>query len=285
MYINDTELFAATTLDDASFNSALGTIGKDGRAAQVPLRFFMDASSGSADPVLQIQPGAGDSETDITVLAFTSTFGADPSASVRRRAPNKTSSALAFGRGPAGSVLTTILSNARGCQPYDERLLQQDGDVNRVLLVWRGECTFIEKLSHAAKAGAAGIVVVSDEDKGVNPAADAEDVDRAQEELATVTTVLDEEETINTIGLEDVVAVLVTRSDGEKLIRLLHTAEAHGFAEIRVVVEPEPELDAEAGAGETPDLKESQESQKPSEQGGKILYLNGHPLVNTRILV
>lgn len=285
VYINDTELFEATTLDDATFNHALGAIGKDGRAAQVPLRFFIDTAVGTADPVMQIQPCTSVSETEVTLMAFTSTFGGDPSASARRRAHDKTSAALAFGRGPAGSVLTAVLSNSRGCQPYDERLLKRDEGVNRVLLIWRGDCTFIEKLSLAAKAGATGIVVVSDEEHGVNPAADQEDVDSAREELAEVSTLLGEEEGFAAIDLDDVVAVLVPRSAGKELIRLMHTAEAHGFAEVRVVVEPEPELETEAGTGETTTVNDSQESDNKSEQGGKILYLNGHPLVNTRILV
>jgi len=112
-----------------------------------------------------------------------------------------------------------------------------------------------------------------------------------------------EAEDLETVGahVRDAVLVVVTRSDGEAVGRMMDAVEARGGggAMVMVAVEPEghvPESETEAEAPSassearqtgTPTTKEGASKPPPSDEdgGGRVLFLNGHPLLNTRLLV
>ncbi|KAH8118447.1 alpha-mannosidase [Phellopilus nigrolimitatus] len=239
-------------------NDSPTEVSEDGfplsRARDVPLRF----SISHADLVLQVHPG--ETNAELSTIAFSASFGGDASV--------ETPFASGEGRG-MGSRLVRDSNNQLGCAPYD---LSADSLmlVDAVVLVRRGACTFLEKLSHAARAGAAGVVVISDTDTPLNPSADAAEM----EEFAGDT-------------LEHAVLVVVTRTAGEEVEKLMDAATARGSADVLVSVEPEGQAGkTEAHSSEESVRKEIEKrARSTGEHRGKILYLNGHPLLNTRILV
>jgi len=117
------------------------------------------------------------------------------------------------------------------------------------VVVKRGDCTFLEKLLHAQAAGASAVVVLNDEEANINPSAGAD-------ELAPFLDVI-----------EDTVIVVLRRSAAKAVMELLDAAEGHGRVMVTV----------EAEGGFPPD--------SASRDVNRVLYLNGHPLLNTRLLV
>ena len=53
-----------------------------------------------------------------------------------------------------------------------------NGALDAIVLLHRGTCTFIEKLAYAKRAGARGVVVISDMDMAINPSAEAEELEQ-----------------------------------------------------------------------------------------------------------
>ena len=83
--------------------------------------------------------------------------------------------------------------------------------------------------------------------------------------------------------LADAALVIVTRSAGLEIIRLLRAAESRpDSVDVLVLVEPEGQ------AGRTETSNPGSEGTQPEGKApfaSKVLYLNGHPLLNTRLLI
>lgn len=183
----------------------------------------------------------------IDVVAQTALFGGDPtrlhSASQLQHASN-----------PSGVVVLRENGNHLGCTPFARAY----ADADTVLLLGRGQCTFLEKLRHAKEAGAAGIVVVSDEESKIQPS-----IDPSEHALAG--------------ALDDVVALVLRASEGARISAMLDAAELNGG---RIVMVLEPDGDGE-------DISDGVEIVVEDEgiPDRRVLHINGHPLLNTQLLV
>ncbi|OCH93594.1 alpha-mannosidase [Obba rivulosa] len=238
VYINDTELVLAPYDGEHPVDEDKDK-GRT-REPEVALRFFIDY----VDPMFEV-PRMHDAPTELATVASTALFGGDPAVAPPAAAP-------LFGRG-AGSRLVRDSANPYGCEPY-AKMYDRDA-----ILVRRGECTFLEKLTQAQAAGAVGIIVLSDEEMGINPSADAAELAAAGDRL------------------DEGVVVVLRRSVGEVVETMVNSAEARGLGPVMVAVEPGTRTPAE----ETREARAA-----PREQlTHRVLYLNGHPLVNTRLLV
>ncbi|CCM05644.1 uncharacterized protein FIBRA_07874 [Fibroporia radiculosa] len=200
------------------------------------------------DPLFQMQTTLREPVTEFTVTASTAFFGGDPT--IYDPDPISGVSSLRFGHGEGVQVLR-VPENPYGCVPYTQRF---DGDA---VIVKRGECTFLEKLVFAREAGASGVIVLSDEEIYINPTADAP-------ELAEVGEII-----------KDVVVVVLRRSGGKVVSEMLDAAERLRIARIVVSVQPEAQ----------PTLDHGKDYQDTLKDNHRVLYLNGHPLLNTRLMV
>lgn len=199
------------------------------------------------DAMLEMQPTLSDLlSEDIAFDGFTAFFGGDPTAPFVEGEPFVT-----FGRGE-GVPVVRDLDNPFGCKPYTQ------GYEDDAIVVTRGECTFLEKLVNAMVAGASGVVVISDSDVALNPTAE-------QHEIAAVGE-----------GINEVALVVLTQSDGVLLQSLMDAAD-NVAGRIWLAVEPM----AEDPAPESKTKKSNTDANEPA----RLLYINGHPLLNTRLLV
>lgn len=215
------------------------------RDPDVQLRFFLS----QVDPMFHVQTGLLDKLiTEEIVTAFSASFGAD--LSYNRTPEQKTPR---FGQG-IGVPVYRDPGNLLGCSPYSQ--LYPDG----VLIVDRGDCTFLEKLLHGRAASASGVIVISDSDGTINPTASIEEIVAAGD-------------------LSEVGIVLLPKTSGQAIIKLLEATEM-GLGQMMMVLNP-ASLSAHTDTGHTPDT----ESQKSEKDSNRILYINGHPLLNTRLLV
>ena len=228
--------------------------GSGKRVPEVSLRLYLDY----VDPLLQLHgPGSQDVITETMVVAATAFFGGDPTASP----PPSGEPILRFGRGE-GVRIVRFPDNPLGCAPYDEVLLD-----NEAIVVRRGDCTFLEKLVFAQRAGASGVVVLGDEDHHINPSADRAEVLAAGKQL------------------DEVAIVVLRRGDAELVAQMLDSAERHDLGAVRLVVEPL------GGFSEPRNERKSDSDQRRQEKRGdrkdatRVLYMNNHPLLNTRLLV
>lgn len=203
------------------------------RQAIVNLRFNVDK-----DPMFEISPDVN-FPLETTLTAFTSLFGGDPTAFPAEP--------LRFTH-HAGTRIFHDESNHQGCLPYAQNFTDE------VLVVHRGECSFLEKLQRAKEAGALGVVVFSDVDTGLNPSIDDNEVDA--------------------IGgsLDDVALVVLPQSSAKVVMKMMDDADALGLGQIVVTVESEPP---------PPPSK----AEKDVVDDNRVLFLNGHPLTNTRLMV
>lgn len=228
VYINDSSLL---------LQSVSGNEGDKSRVPDILLRFHLDA-----DTIFQLQTDTQDvfqtsNNAHALVTGYTAYFGGDlsPASDIGYRP-------LDFLR-REGILVRREPSNARGCEPY--KLHYPDS----VLVVHRGECTFLEKLLHARSASAAGVLVISDDDAVINPTANADEVEAAGD-------------------IHDVAIVLLPHKEGHVLVEMMDRAERLGTNKISMVVDYDPLPTVEVH--KDPD---------------RMLYLNGHPLLNTRLLV
>lgn len=251
IYVNDSRLILGPT--DVPKQSR--------RSPEVSLRLYLDY----VDPMLQLQgPGTQNIITETNVVAATAMFGGDPAA-----APSSSGQpALRFGHGD-GVRVVRFPDNSFGCSPYSEALLD-----NEAVVVKRGDCTFLEKLVIAQRAGASGVIVLGNEDNYINPSADKAELVAAG------------------LQLDEVAIVVLRKADTELVAQMLDSAERHGLGTIRLVVEPwGGSVDAakHAAAGEDKGKGEAAtEGAKKSDifkDATRVLYLNNHPLLNTRLLV
>ncbi|KAF7795859.1 hypothetical protein EIP86_007026 [Pleurotus ostreatoroseus] len=237
VYINDSEL----QLAPLTGQFPLDTENAEQRSPEIDMRLFVDFF----DPNFVVQSGMHDIVSEAFVRAFTATFAGDPTAK---------DSPIQFGRGE-GVRLTRDDANPFGCKPYDQDF---EGDA---VVLYRGECTFLEKLMRASTANASGVITISDEDVGINPSVDKEDLDIVGD------------------SLNHVAIVVVDRHDGEILASMMDSADMHGGQIIMVIPPLEPQPQARSIAQPTEDERTK------ARDVNRVLYLNGHPLLNTRLMV
>ncbi|KAG8747282.1 alpha mannosidase-like protein, partial [Ceratobasidium sp. 428] len=179
---------------------------------------------------------------ELDLFATTALFGANP---------DDDSGPAAFRVGFTSlHVVTSSTENLDGCGSHAGR----QEVLGAVLVVNRGSCTFMEKLQRAKEAGAAGVIVVSDNNGFINP-----NVDEAEQKLA------DSE-------LADVALVVITKAEGRKLSEMLESVEGKA-TNLMVEVIRQPLLEDEIE-------KIEKEEEKP-----RLLYINGKALLNTVIML
>jgi len=242
VYINDPFIFSPR--GDA--NLAQEEIFR--REPEVPLRVF----TAELDQMLDIPSGfLGKNGVDISVIGYTAKFGADLSSYVSQ----DTTKPVPRIRSLDGVTLRRDAENPHGCDPYEKTY------PDSMLIARRGHCTFLEKLVNARAALAAGIIVISDEELGINPTANADELTAAGD-------------------LNDVAIILLPKKSGDALEELVNLTEKLHTSEIMIALQPRnSELDGDH-SGHLP-VEIEEESPSPS----RILYINGHPLINTRLLV
>ncbi|EEB98816.1 hypothetical protein MPER_01613 [Moniliophthora perniciosa FA553] len=110
----------------------------------------------------------------------------------------------------------------------------------------------------ARDSGAAGVLVISDGNNPVNPTASSDELEEAGD-------------------VSDVVIVVLPQEAGQMVEELFSAAHDRGMGQLMLTLEREHQ----SATTDTGDTRER------SEQKGnaRILYLNGHPLQNTRLLV
>lgn len=205
------------------------------------MRLFVDFF----DPNIVVQSGIHDVVTEAFVRAFTATFAGDPTAQ---------DPPIQFGHGE-GVRLVRDDSNPFGCEPYEQDF---GGDA---VVLYRGECTFLEKLMRTSAANASGVIAISDEEIGVNPSADREDLDVVGD------------------SLDQVAIVVVERQDGEVIASMMDSADMHG-GQVIMVFPPSDTPPETRGSGQF-----TEDERTKARDGNHVLYLNGHPLLNTRLMV
>ncbi|CAE6381543.1 unnamed protein product [Rhizoctonia solani] len=189
---------------------------------------------------VQLKLRVGDSDEETSLLATTALFGADPSS---ERSPG------AFRiDAPALHVVPSNPENLNGCHDHEIQTILQGA----ILVANRGTCTFMEKLARAKKAGAAGVIVISDTDGLINPS-----IDKVEEDYATS-------------ELMDVALVVLTRKDAVKLLKAMEVS-LDTSAPLWVEVARQPSLEDEIA---------KEEEEKP-----RLLYINGKALMNTVIMI
>lgn len=222
------------------------------RAPEVTLRFYLDY----VDPMFQPgAPGMQDLIPETIVTAATALFGGDPVAF--SSSPN-TQTPLRFGHG-AGVRVVRFPDNPLGCASYAVDAFRED----EAVVVRRGECTFLEKLVFALRAGASGVVVLGDEDNHINPSADRAELDAARADA----------------DIDGGAIVVLRRPDARLVEQILDAAERHDVGAVRLVIEP---------AGERAEAEQQQRgtaTQEAKDDVTRVLYLNNHPLLNTRLLI
>jgi mannosidase alpha-like ER degradation enhancer 1 len=217
------------------------------RHPDIQLRFYLDTMAS----MFQGQHAIIESPSEILVTAYTSLFAADLTAF-----PLSDAEPVRFGHGE-GVRVTRDKTNAIGCLPY-ERTFDNDA-----VLVYRGECTFLEKLVKAKAAGASGVVVISDDELAINPTSDPEEIAVAGD-------------------LSDVALVALTRSAGKLVVSMLDAVDTRGVGVVTLTVDPEGQSATTAGRRLFEGTgKQGWEHVDPS----RVLYINGHALLNTRLLV
>jgi mannosidase alpha-like ER degradation enhancer 1 len=227
VYVNDSTIFlrSRTKVD----------VGRD---PLVEVRFFVDVVD-ETHQTCQDQSGSPSLPSEVLIHGHTGLFGGDLSA-----VPQPNQPLLRF-RDPEGVRVTRDENNLEGCLPYGE---SHEG---AAVLLNRGECTFLQKLVMAQAAGAIGVVVISDENLGINPSAD-------------------EEELIAAGDLSDVAILVLTAPDGNIITEMMDSDKIDGSGQLRMALQRLLEEDRGNGG---------------KEKTKHILYLNGHPLLNTHLLV
>lgn len=222
VYINDTTLLSPGE-----------NLAKFHREPTIRLRIFLD----TVDP---LEDGGG-LDMDIYVTAQTAMFGADLSGS--------SASTTLFGY-EGGMRIRKDDSNRLGCKDYEQDFT---GDA---LVVWRGECTFLEKLIYARDAGASGVIVVSDDDEAIQPSATVEEIAAAG-------------------NLEHVALVLLPHSSGKDLVAMVEGAGVLSYGHVLF------SLDRWA----LPPQGWAEVDEESRENAMHVLYIHGRALLNTRLLV
>jgi mannosidase alpha-like ER degradation enhancer 1 len=194
-----------------------------------------------------ILSAVGGLASDAVFTANTALFAGNPTIPYQ-----SSGKALRFGQGE-GVGLVRDPANPTGCRGYTQTF------ANEAILVRRGECTFLEKLIRAHEVGASGVVVINDSEAGINPSAGTEDLVDIGD------------------SLDDAAIVLLRESDGRQVTAMLDMAEDHHTGRVVLVLE--------SMAHDTASVE-----QEPAQEQGRfaeksVLYINGHALHNTKLLV
>lgn len=234
VYVNDSSIFSPP--------DPFGDSEPPKRALDLPLRFF----TVPGNPLFEAQTGIPDllNMMDVLSSGYTALFGPE----LGLDAADNATPPLRI-NDQSGVPVYRDDTNTYGCLSYEELL--QDA----VILVHRGECTFLEKLVKAKDAGAAGVLVISNEDLALNPTADPKELEAAGD-------------------LGDVGLVVLAPQVGQLVHDMLDSTEELG-GQVMLQVDPE------RLSGPSPDVLH----EAAKEKAPKILYLNGHPLLNTRLLI
>jgi len=216
------------------------------RDSQVPLRIFSDAEA------LKQVPGSvvGNTAIDATITGYTALFGADLTAPDNPKGSLTTASSI---RRSEGISVRREASNRYGCVPFEHNY------PDSALVVHRGRCTFLEKLLQARAALSSTIIIISDENVEINPTANPEELMAAGD-------------------LSNSAIVLLLKKTGEVLEEVLTIGEKLQASPPRISVHMTPGRREESER--TPMEKKEQDKETI-----RILHVNGHPLINTRLLV
>ena len=219
------------------------------RVSVINLQFFVK----DVDQMFQIQESMTEGPLEVTLLANIAFFGGDPSLLVPDHEP------IRFGH-QDGVRLVQDHSNQHGCQPYEQTYSDE------VLLVDRGKCTFLKKLLNAKEAGASGVIVINDDDTRISPSIDEEE----------------RKEVGNTV--DDVALAILTRTAGKAVTDMIKRTQEFGAGQVMFTVDPESR---QVGAKRKPTktYSSSNDMKELKNDIQKVLYLNGHALVNTRLVV
>ena len=258
VYINDSTIFVPPARDTNTI------VPRGSHDSDVQLRLSLNIMNSEIGVQLA---NLGNADLSLRLTAFAAFFGADLTARVVEPA-NK----LPRMAGSEGLPLFRESDNSKGCLPYNH--VYPDS----VLVVERGDCTFLEKLLQARHTGAAGVLVISDDETAINPTADAQEAEEAGD--------------ISDAGL-----LLLTKTAGNVLLNLMETIDMLGTGQVMVAIHRDP-LAESSNRGttyqkpqgeEAPDVSEEVENENKDRNQDttdlRILYINGHPLLNTRLLV
>ena len=237
-------------VDDQRFASTGGasTGTTTQRVPVINLRFFIN----DVDPTFQDQASTTEDPLEVTLSAHTAAFGGDPSLSAPEDEP------IHFSH-QDGVRLVQDHTNPCGCETY-ERLY-----VDEVLLVNRGECTFLRKLINAKDAGASGVIVINGDDDRVTPSIDKEEGEEVGD------------------AVDGVALVILTKTSGDVVTEMIKRIEYSGSGQVMFMVDPESR---QVGMKKpTKNTRSIGEMDKLRDEMKRVLYLNGHALVNTRLVV
>ena len=216
------------------------------REPDIRLHFHLN----QIDTLLPFGSGLETIQQDATITAFTSQFAGDPA--IRLGEGEQT---LRFSDASPSPVIRADAANRKGCLAYSEGSVPPDA----VLFVERGDCTFLQKLSMGSAVGAAGVIVASETEEGINPTAEPDEQEYARTQLS------------------DVALVVVSRSAARMVSEMLEFASRQ---KIDVLMSVEHE-----GTSTSPHAEPQDENTNKNAKGGKLLYVNGRPLINTELLV
>ena len=224
------------------------------RVPTISLRVFIEIEGKNKVP-----KEITDSSLEFVLTAHTALFGGEPTTSDPLQTP------IRFGHGEGVRLVRPPKANSLGCLPHSQTYSGE------ALVVLRGECTFLQKLIYAKEAGASGVIAISDDDSPIHPSADASEL----EEIGD--------------SVDDVAVVVVGKKDGDVLTKVLDIVEQYGLHRVMMAIVPkDPPTKQSVDKPRAPE-KDIKDADTDKDSGGvrnyKLLYLNGHPLVNTRLLV
>jgi mannosidase alpha-like ER degradation enhancer 1 len=250
VFINDSLLFG-------NEEPVVAAVPKRSKAKVVPLKFYTTLPQ---VPLAYSSPPEAAKEdivitSEFIVEASTAEFGQD--LDQERLASHNATVANSFA--VAGAHLIRFPDNPLGCLPFNDT----SGRIqNALVFVQRGDCLFIEKLANARRAGALGVIVWHDTEDRLNPSADPEDYERYGPEV------------------QDGVIAVIPATAASFVSGRLQLEEQNPEKTI-VMVSLEKEW-PEQLLGEDPSLRT--EPTKTERTSGRILYINGHPMINTELL-
>lgn len=190
---------------------------------------------------------------DLSVTGYTALFGADLSLSHILNASSTPRPPIVR---PEGVLIRRDSLNRHGCFPFEHSY------PDSALIVHRGQCTFLEKLLNARVALASAIIIISDDNFAINPTANSDELEAAGD-------------------LSDAAVIVLPRKTGEVLEDMLFAIGKLGATEIRISVDTE----RSEGHGEELERPQPVGKDEKDKETTRVLYINGHPLLNTRLLV
>ena len=219
------------------------------RVSVINLQFFVK----DVNQMFQTQEDIAEGPLRVNLPANTASFGRDPSLLTTDYEP------IGFGH-QDGVRLVQDHSNRYGCQAYQQTYSDE------VLLADRGECTFLMKLLNAKEAGASGVVVINDNDARISPSIDEDEKDEVGD------------------AVDDVVLVILTKTGGKAVTDMIKRTRDLGVGQVMFTIDPESR---QVGVKMKPTkiYNGSNDIDKLKDDIHKVLYLNGHALVNTRLVV